>query len=176
MRAITKVGHLLLNRSRQCFYPGESSPESLSETPQGLKYCLIVLKKSCSGALCWGHYVCSHTEFHSALHFKTLYSKCVCVCGAGVGVWVYLLSQANKSWSISRKIFITPLVQNMSVASCFSSKCTFFSQLHKWNNIEITDAFFLLCRLYVSNCCKLSGLDGHRIQLKVTHIPSALLE
>lgn len=39
--------HILFNGSRQCFYPGESSPESLSEAPRGLKYCLVVLKKSC---------------------------------------------------------------------------------------------------------------------------------
>lgn len=44
--------HILFNSSRQCFYPSESSAESLSESPQGLEYCLGVLKKSCSGALC----------------------------------------------------------------------------------------------------------------------------
>ena len=73
--------HILFNRSRHffflffLFYPGESSPESLSEAPQGLKYCRVALKKSCLRALCFKGGV----MFALTLNSAPLETECVCV-------------------------------------------------------------------------------------------------
>lgn len=102
--------YILFNRSRQCFYPGESSPDSLSEAPLGLKYCLVVLKKSCSGALCQGA-LCLFS------HWIPL--KTVCVC-------IYFHCQDAYHGKST-----TALVCNMSY---LLSILTFL--LLKWNNVR----------------------------------------
>lgn len=64
----------IFSRSRQCFYPGKSSPETFSEALLRLKYCLIVLKRGSLVVLCVGG------TLLFALTMISIQNCCVCMC------------------------------------------------------------------------------------------------
>lgn len=106
-----------------------------------------------------GHYVCSHTEFHSTLHLK---QSCVCAR-------VYL--PYNKSRCVSQKVFSSQHWRPISVTIDLSQLSKTVDRNSKWHNQTLNCICIFFFLVYVSNCRELSGLNGHRIQLNVTLWP-----